>query len=209
MKKICFCIIMFTGFTLAAHMPMTHVSTKAKGVVSATFAPLQLTAWEDCQLYDSTSHTLIALGLLNQQNSSIISFAPANGIKNNIFIQSGLVNAAENNYFAVAGLFNFSDQNYGFQIGIGNYAQNKYGFQAGLVNFGSMLQTGVYNIGGKVQVGLVNAHGDFQIGLLNYNPEAWIKWMPLFNFSLPEKENIPEKIQLPEKSEIPVVMEAF
>ena len=200
---------MFAGFTLAAHMPMAHVSTKAKGVVSATFAPLQLTAWEDCQLYDSTSHTLIALGLLNQQNSSIISFAPANGIKNNIFIQSGLLNAAGNNYFAVAGVFNFSDQNYGFQIGIGNYAQNKYGFQAGLVNFGSMLQTGVYNIGGKVQVGLVNTHGDFQIGLLNYNPEAWIKWMPLVNFSISRKKTATENVVQPEKRETPAGVETF
>lgn len=207
MKKLLLTMVIFAGFLLAAHMPMLHVSTREKGVISATFAPLQLTAWENIQLYDSSSHTLISLGVLTQQRSAIFSFAPANGIEHNFFLQSGLITSSPWNYFAVAGLFNFADKNYGLQLGVSNLSQYHYGFQAGLINIGSLFQTGVFNCEGKIQVGVINSNGDFQIGLINYNPKAWIPWMPLINFSIPEKKSDPAKITSPHDSDLPAIVE--
>ena len=124
------------------------------------------------------------------QHDAVISFAPVNGIKNNYGLHCGLLMAVtEKNYFLSTSFFNASKCNYGLQLGVGNFALDHSMLQIGAVNLGNTMQVGLYNIGGKIQCGIVNVNGNFQLGLLNYNPNAWIKWMPLFNFSFSDKED--------------------
>lgn len=196
MKKFLLFLMLIAGFTVAAHMPFVAVDTKAKGLIPATFAPLQFMVWDKVQLYDSKSHTFISLSwLFLAQESAVISFSPANGLKKNFFLQSGLLNGGQENYFISAGLFNFTDKNYGIQMGVTNYSQDHFGFQFGAFNLAGMFQTGIFNLEGAVQIGLINKKGKFQIGLLNYNPDALIPLMPLINFSMPTKK-APEKLEV-------------
>ena len=88
-------------------------------------------------------------------------------------LQCGALSSiTERNYLLSFGLINLAKNNYFLQLGLGNLA-TKY----------STIQIGAVNTGSLVQFGIVNAFGKIQFGLLNYNPDAWIKWMPFFNFS--------------------------
>ena len=195
MKNLLILTVLIATLNLFAHAPFFNVDTKeSKGVISnVDFAPLQVGVgfFENAQLYDGKVSTFISFGLLGlMQHDAVISFAPVNGIKNNYGLHCGLLMAVtEKNYFLSTSFFNASECNYGLQLGVENFALDHSMLQIGAVNLGNTMQVGLYNIGGKIQCGIVNVNGNFQLGLLNYNPNAWIKWMPLFNFSFSDKED--------------------
>ena len=88
-------------------------------------------------------------------------------------------------------------KNYGISIAPLNMVDENNALMLGVCNFGSITDT----TGNGVQIGLVNhaesgfqigvvnhAESGFQIGLINYNKNAYIPWMPLFNFSFKREE---------------------
>jgi hypothetical protein len=187
LKKTLLTAVLFCGFALMAHFPMSVAAEKQKGAFNVTFTPLQLGVFPDIQLFYGKTHTFAALALLGvMQESSLLSFAPVNGLKNNYFLQTGfLLAVTENNYFLSAALINFADKNCGMQIGIlGNASSIGSGIQLGSVNLQGKMQIGLYNIDGGFQLGVLNKGSGIQIGLLNYNPESYIPWMPLVNFGM-------------------------
>ena len=189
MKKATVSIIFLCTIVLSAHWPLHVRSDESKGWISnVDFAPLQLgVGFCKAQLYDGKVNTFASfcfLGLM--QKSSFISFAPINGEENNFFMQCGGLFSASNNNFGItaAPLLNFTEKNYALQLGFCNLSEEPYGMQIGVGNLGSFIQIGAYNIDGKFQIGIVNNSSNIQIGLLNYNPKAFFKWMPLFNFPI-------------------------
>ena len=82
----------------------------------------------------------------------------------------------------VIGLFNSclrGQESGGVQVGLINEADNGI-LQIGLINQG--------HDNSKVQIGLYNeSTGSIQFGLINHNADALIPWMPLINFSMPDK----------------------
>ncbi|MBE6377351.1 MAG: hypothetical protein E7051_00880 [Lentisphaerae bacterium] len=188
-KKTLLTALLFCGFALMAHFPISVATEKQKGVFDVTFAPLQLGVFPDIQLFYGKTHTFAALALCGvMQESSLLSFAPVNGLKHNCFLQTGvLATVAGNNYGLSAALVNFAENNCGIELGfLGNINVEQSGIQIGAGNFQGKLQIGLYNIEGAFQIGVLNNGDGIQIGLLNYNPDAWIKWMPFINFPSPE-----------------------
>jgi len=162
---------------LAAHFPVIVDTEESRGLVpEVPFTPVQLGIGflDQAQIFDGDSHCLASLGLLGLlQQSSALSFAPVNMLRYNFFLQTGaLANISENNFFLSVSPSNLASKNYGLQAGLFNYSGKDMGLQIGLFNAGSL-----------IQIGLINSDGNFQIGLLNYNCRAWLKWMPLINFS--------------------------
>lgn len=182
MKKLMVFSVLCLSLNLFAHFPVKVDTDISKGLISnVDFAPLQLGVgvFDKFQLYDGRVNTFISFALLGvMQKSAAISFAPVNGVKENYFLQCGALSSiTENNYVLSFGLINLAENNYGLQLGFGNLATEYSTVQIGAVNTGSL-----------VQFGIVNAFGKIQFGLLNYNPDAWIKWMPFFNFSVKNAE---------------------
>ena len=177
MKRFFLIALLLCCLPLAAHFPVIVDTEESKGVISGVaFTPLQLGIGflDHAQIFDGDSHCFAALGLLGLlQESGEISFAPVNMLRYNFFLQTGaLANISENNFFLTASPCNLASKNYGLQAGLFNYSVRDTG-----------LQIGLFNVGSLIQIGVLNADGNFQIGLLNYNSRAWLKWMPLINFS--------------------------
>ncbi|MEG2076815.1 MAG: hypothetical protein RRY34_09955, partial [Victivallaceae bacterium] len=86
------------------------------------------------------------------------------------------------NYALTLGVYNvFNGINHGVSVGVVNKAENNYAIQFGVVNLVKDFFADSTNI---LQIGLYNqAESGLQLGLLNYNPNAWIAYFPLFNFS--------------------------
>ena len=89
-----------------------------------------------------------------------------------------------------------TQDNHGVVIGLINTGvaeQESGGVQIGLINGANngILQIGLFNQehgNGSMQIGLYNESGSsIQFGLINYNADALIPWMPLINFSMPDK----------------------
>ena len=77
------------------------------------------------------------------------------------------------------------NSNYGITVAPANMTAENHGLMLGIVNIGPMEDT----VGNGIQIGLVNhAESGLQIGLINYNENAYIPWMPLFNFSFKREE---------------------
>lgn len=77
------------------------------------------------------------------------------------------------------------NSNYGITVAPANMTAENHGLMLGIVNIGPMGDT----VGNGIQIGLVNhAESGLQIGLINYNENAYIPWMPLFNFSFKREE---------------------
>lgn len=168
--------ILLCGFPLAAHFPVIVDTEESKGIISEVpFTPLQLGVgfFDHAQLFDGNVHCFAAVGLLGLlQESGAVSFAPINMLRYNFFVQTGtLTNISENNFFLTVSPCNLAQKNYGLQTGLFNFSARDAG-----------LQIGLYNIGSLIQIGLINSDGKIQIGLLNFNPNAWLKWMPVINF---------------------------
>ena len=177
MKRFFLIALLLCGLPLAAHFPVIVDTEESRGLVSEMpFTPLQLGIGflDQAQVFDGDSHCFAALALLGLlQQSAAVSFAPVNMLRCNFFLQTGaLANISENNFFLTASPCNLASKNYGLQAGLFNYSVRDTGLQIGLFNLGSL-----------IQIGVLNADGNFQIGLLNYNSRAWLKWMPLINFS--------------------------
>ena len=76
-------------------------------------------------------------------------------------------------------------KNYGISIAPVNMVAENNALMLGVFNLCPMGDTK----GNGVQIGLVNhAESGFQIGLIDYNKNAYIPWMPLFNFSFKREE---------------------
>ena len=177
MKRGILIAFLLCWLPLAAHFPVIVDTEDSRGLISGVpFTPLQLGAGflDHAQLFDGHTHCLAALGLLGLlQQSAEVSFAPLNMLRYNFFLQCGtLLNVSENNFFLNVSPCNLADKNHGLQAGVFNFSSRDRGIQIGLFNLGSM-----------IQIGLLNADGHFQIGLLNYNHNAWLPWMPFFNFT--------------------------
>ena len=111
------------------------------------------------------------MGLLAlNQESSVFSFAPMNGIKKNYFLQTGLLTGNSCNYGISVAAINMVGRNYGLQLGVFNIESN----------FGDRLSEDSEVPG--ISIGLFNISGSIQIGLLNYNPQGFLPYFPLFNF---------------------------
>ena len=79
----------------------------------------------------------------------------------------------------------FGGRNYGCSIALYNHWEKFSALSIGLVNRNHSHNGESRNI---LQIGVFNyAKNGLQIGLLNYNPNAFIPWMPLFNFSFSAK----------------------
>ena len=188
MKKLLLCAVCLAWLPLAAHLPVSVDTEESTGAISGfSFTPLQLGLGfiPYAQLFDGKTHVLAAVGILGlMQDSGAVSAAPVNMLNCNYLLQAGyLLNTCERNFFLSLSLANLGQKNFGLQLGAVNFSSCEYGIQLGAVNQGGMIQIGLCNSDSKFQLGLFNQEGDFQIGLLNYNPDAWIPWMPLFNFS--------------------------
>jgi len=100
-------------------------------------------------------------------------------------ISSGIIFLQNENFGVTAGIYSFGVKNNGISLGIINSWESNDGISIGAANCiynnsgGNILQIGVFNY----------AKNGLQIGLLNYNPNAFIPWMPLFNFSFEEEKN--------------------
>ncbi len=113
-----------------------------------------------------------------------------------------LINGGGEFHGVAAGVYNGFSTNNGVCVGIINAAIN---FNTSITGDGkehrrktaNILQIGLFNNAHEgFQLGLFNvikksdAQGvAFQFGLLNHNPDGLLPWMPLFNFSLPAKDN--------------------
>lgn len=177
MQRFFLIVLLLCGLPLAAHFPVIVDTEESKGLISGlTFTPVQLGIGflDQAQVFDGDSHCFAALGLLGLlQQSGAVTFAPVNMLRYNFLLQTGaLASISENNFFLTASPCNLASKNYGLQAGLFNYSVRDTG-----------LQIGLFNAGGLIQIGLLNTDGNFQIGLLNYNHRAWLKWMPLINFS--------------------------
>ena len=178
MKKLLLFTALSLSLNLFAHFPIQVDTNISKGLISnVDFAPLQIGVgmFDNFQLYDGKVNTFISVALLGlMQKSAVLSFAPLNGVKENYGFQCGALSSiTERNYLLSFGLINLALKNYGLQLGLLNMATQYSTVQIGAVNGAALFQLGVLNMNGK-----------FQLGLLNYNQDAWIKWMPFFNFSL-------------------------
>ncbi len=157
----------------------------------------------------------VAIGLTKmQQKSAVISFAPANCLTKNYFIQTGLLKMTGDNYGLAPALVNFDGRNYFLEAGLVNITGDNHGLQTGVVNVSSPLtfcrwqgiQIGVVNFAyaslrekniensieikldekSKEQIEKIKntSHFTLQIGLLNFNKHALLKWFPIINFSV-------------------------
>ncbi len=105
----------------------------------------------------------------NMYNSAGLNLAPVNFL-------------GHENYALTLGFYNvFNGVNCGVAVGVVNEAENNYAVQLGAVNLVQDFFPGSTNI---LQSGLYNqAESGLQIGLLNYNPNAYLKYCLLINFS--------------------------
>ena len=98
-------------------------------------------------------------------------------------MSSGIIFVQNENFGMTAGIYSVGVKNNGISLGVVNSWEINNGVSIGAANC-------IYNNSGRniLQIGVFNyAKNGLQIGLLNYNPNAFIPWMPLFNFSFPDK----------------------
>ena len=168
---------------------------------SPSWTPLQVSCFPFALFHEQkTSVYGLDLGLIGriQDKAYGISFAPLFSCTRNhcginlsgVFALSGTnkgltiapVTMTQDNHGVVIGLFNSclrGQESGGVQVGLINEADNGI-LQIGLINQG--------HDNSKVQIGLYNkSNGSIQFGLINHNADALIPWMPLINFSMPDK----------------------
>ena len=98
-------------------------------------------------------------------------------------ISSGIIFLQNENFGVTASIYSVGVKNNVLSLGLVNSWESNNGISLGAVNC-------IYNNSGRnmLQIGIFNyAKNGLQIGLLNYNPNAFIPWMPLFNFSFSDK----------------------
>ena len=190
-------------FLLAAVLPsLSGGYFDDKGWISGwKFSPLQLDVGlvRDKKLVDESTHTFFSFGLFTlQQKSAVLSMAfIANTLYDNYGLQINpllMGTVTDNNYGISFGSENYCKKCYGIQLGIlnhswGNYAVEKENelLQFLGMNIADKVYLGIMNFSDDVQIGLFNISprgAAFQFGLLNFNPKSYIRWMPLFNFSM-------------------------
>lgn len=94
-------------------------------------------------------------------------------------ISSGIIFLQNENCGVTASIYSVGVKNNVLSLGLVNSWESNNGISLGAVNC-------IYNNSGRnmLQIGVFNyAKNGLQIGLLNYNPNAFIPWMPLLNFS--------------------------
>ena len=124
-----------------------------------------------------------------------LSVALYNGIWRNAGLSLGLINSYEQNYGVCVGGFNVT---YGGTSTITGDQQgnriviephNPNGVQIGICNIAKEgVQIGLFNVMDKTIHSRKNHGFSIQFGLLNHDPDAFIPWMPVFNFSSPGKK---------------------
>jgi hypothetical protein len=134
----------------------------------------------------------------NNYNSGGLQFSLINSTQN-VFcgMEIGASNADNNIYgVQIAAINNIKKYGSGVQLGLINDVLGKiHGGQLGLINVAKKIggfQLGLINRAEDTkssfnfQLGLINSNDKgecFQLGLINYNPNAWLKYFPLINFS--------------------------
>ena len=174
MKKHLLVLLFILAGTCFAHFPFYVNTEDGNGAISASWTPIQLGIFphEYLQIFRVNTNVYgFSMGLLAlNQESSVFSFAPMNGIKKNYFLQTGLLTGNYRNYGISLAAINMVGRNYGLQLGVFNIESN----------FGDR-----YSINSEVpgiSIGLFNLSGSIQIGLLNYNPKGFIPCFPILNF---------------------------
>ena len=174
MKKQLLVLLFILAGTCFAHFPVSVTTEDGNGAISASWTPIQLGIFphEHLQIFrENTNVYGFSMGLLAlNQESSVFSFAPMNGIKKNYFLQTGLLTGNSCNYGISLAAINMVGRNYGLQLGVFNIESN----------FGDRYSKDSEVPG--ISIGLFNISGSIQIGLLNYNPQGFIPYFPLFNF---------------------------
>ena len=180
-----------------------------------TVSPLQISAWPLALVPDDTeSADIYGLNLnlttffhaqrtvvgvscgLTQISESHYGFSAAlyNGVERNGGLSVGLINSYSENYGVCVGAFNIAmggtstiTERDGKKIVESPYNPNI--LQLGICNFAREgIQFGLFNLIDRPEYSREEHGFSIQFGLLNHDPKAWIPWMPVFNFSFPDKK---------------------
>ena len=118
MKKYLFILLFVLAGTCFAHFPVYVNTEDGNGAFSASWSPIQLGIFphEHLQIFrENTNVYGFSMGLLAlNQESSVFSFAPMNGIKKNYFLQTGLLTGNSCNYGISVAAINMVGRNYSF-----------------------------------------------------------------------------------------------
>ena len=183
----------------------------AQPLLDVQWSPVQISVWP-VSLVPAVDRTYTAdIYGLNLNLTTLFH------CQNNVYgLSCGVFQTFEKKYGVTVALINGGGEIYGFAAGIANIFFTNNGVCVGIINdainrntcitgdgkehrnkSANILQIGLFNNAHEgFQMGLFNVikKADisgfaFQFGLLNHNPDAVIPWMPLFNFSLPSKDN--------------------
>ena len=183
----------------------------AQPLLDVQWSPVQISVWP-VSLVPAVDHTYTAdIYGLNLNLTTLFH------CQNNVYgLSCGVFQTFEKKYGLTVALINGGGEIYGFAAGIANIFFTNNGVCVGIINdainrdititgdgkehrskTANIFQIGLFNNAHEgFQMGLFNVikKADdqgfaVQLGLLNHNPDAVIPWMPLFNFSLPSKDN--------------------
>lgn len=171
MKKILLTVLMICSVWQAVHghtPPYINIFAPEWSPVQIWFFPFALTDPE--------------------KNVYGVNLVLSGGYQKTVYgVSCGLVQVGNELYGISAGVMTGYQNNYGLMTGAVTACEVNRGVAVGLIN---CLEPDSWRPAeNRVQIGLFNyAKNGLQIGLLNYNPNAWIPWMPLFNYSpIPEQ----------------------
>ena len=213
MKKLftIFFLMFFITFHLSAAERGWPDIRMALPLLDVKWSPVQISVWP-VSLVPAVDHTYTAdIYGLNLNLTTLFH------CQNNVYgLSCGVFQTFEKKYGLTVALINGGGEIYGFAAGIANIFFTNNGVCVGIINdainrntcitgdgkehrrkTANILQIGLFNNAHEgFQLGLFNvikkadAQGvAFQFGLLNHNPDGLLPWMPLFNFSLPVKDN--------------------
>ena len=183
----------------------------ARPLLDVQWSPVQISVWP-VSLVPAVDHTYTAdIYGLNLNLTTLFH------CQNNVYgLSCGVFQTFEKKYGVTVALINGGGEIYGFAAGIANIFFTNNGVCVGIINDAINRDITITGDGKEhrrktaniLQVGLFNnAHEGFQMGLfnvikkaddqgfagpfglLNHNPDGLLPWMPLFNFSLPVKDN--------------------
>ena len=213
MKKLLFIfsLIFFITLQLSAGGRGWSDIRMAQPLLDVQWSPVQISVWP-ISLVPAVDHTYTAdIYGVNLNLTTLFH------CQNNVYgLSCGVFQTFEKKYGLTVALINGGGEIYGFAAGIANIFSANNGLCVGIINdainrntsitgdgkehrrkTANMLQIGLFNNaheGGQLGLFNVIKKADssgfaVQFGLLNHNPDAIIPWMPLFNFSLPAKNN--------------------
>ena len=168
-KSLLLLPVMLLSLELYAHNPA--IVFMGQPLFRSKAAPLQLTMWPLMLFNDDVKICGIHLA------SSLLAF------QEKLYGASfGLIMGSGKLYGLNISGASFGGNNYGCSLALYNCWDDFSAVSIGLVNISRSHRPG--NARNLLQIGVFNeSENGFQIGLLNHNPNAFIPWMVLFNWS--------------------------